>query len=103
MGVTFASVGNASAARMCRLLLKSSRNRGFSDGRASLSTEPAVNSSIRYNPCHSAPVTFGVGATPADVPRWMDDIGDTGLRGYVAAGDKILETTDGINLKKSAF
>lgn len=41
-------------------------------------------------------VTFGVGAAPSDVPRWMVDTTDASdTRAYIAAGDKILESTDG--------
>lgn len=41
-------------------------------------------------------VTYGASATPADVPRWMVDTTDaSNIRAYIAAGDKILESTDG--------
>lgn len=41
-------------------------------------------------------VSYGVGATPTDVPRWMVDTADgSNTRAYIAAGDKILESTDG--------
>jgi hypothetical protein len=43
-----------------------------------------------------AEVTYGSGATPTDVPRWMVDTTDSGgTRGYIAVGTKILESTDG--------
>src|SRR5436853_5982011 len=43
-------------------------------------------------------VTYGTGATPSAVPLWMVDIYDTlssTYRSYVAAGSKLLESTDG--------
>lgn len=43
-----------------------------------------------------ATVSFGASATPADVPRWMVDTADgSSIRAYIAAGDKLLESTDG--------
>lgn len=43
-----------------------------------------------------AVVSYGTGATPTDVPRWMVDTADgSGIRAYIAAGDKLLESTDG--------
>src|SRR6185436_4446101 len=42
-------------------------------------------------------VTYGASATPTDVPRWMVDTTDASdTRAYIAAGAKILESTDGI-------
>lgn len=41
-------------------------------------------------------VTYGASATPTDVPRWMVDTADgSTIRGYITAGAKILESTDG--------
>jgi hypothetical protein len=43
------------------------------------------------------PVSFGTGATPSDgAPTYMEDIADaSNMRLYVAAGSKVLESTDG--------
>ena len=41
-------------------------------------------------------VSYGAGASPADVPRWMVDTADgSNTRAYISAGSKILESTDG--------
>jgi len=41
-------------------------------------------------------VTYGTSAAPSDVPRWMVDTADgSNTRAYIAAGSKILESTDG--------
>ena len=43
-----------------------------------------------------AEVSYGAGATPIDVPRWAVDTADgSSIRIYVAAGAKLLESTDG--------
>lgn len=43
------------------------------------------------------PVTFGSGASPTDLPAQMVDTADgSNTRAYIMAGDKILESTDGI-------
>jgi hypothetical protein len=44
-----------------------------------------------------AEVTYGASATPAAVPLWMTEAIDSlgAVRGYVAAGSKLLESTDG--------
>jgi hypothetical protein len=42
------------------------------------------------------PVSFGTGAAPAVIPTWMVDTTDaTQTVGYIIAGDKILESTNG--------
>ena len=43
-------------------------------------------------------VSYGTGAAPTTLPRWMVDTGvsgGSGIRAYIAAGAKILESTDG--------
>jgi hypothetical protein len=41
-------------------------------------------------------LSYGTGAAPADVPRWMVDVYSGGtIRSYIAAGAKILESTNG--------
>ncbi len=43
-----------------------------------------------------APVSFGSGAAPTNIPRWMVDTSDsTYTRVYTSQGDKILESTNG--------
>src|SRR5436309_2350219 len=40
-------------------------------------------------------VSYGASANPADVPYWMVDTYSSTTRAYIAAGNKILESTDG--------